>query len=138
VDAELTTGKRTPLDPALSADGVDEALRVMFGGDVPAWGMFAADEGRTVRIVAVDTGDFWMIKVGLFTGTDPDDGRTYDEKSIQVVEADAGEEPAATISGDAADLDCSLWGRPGLGQVDRSGSHALLAEFDEIVTRGVN
>src|SRR5205823_7007051 len=31
VDAELTAGRRTPMDPGLSADGVDEALRVMYG-----------------------------------------------------------------------------------------------------------
>src|SRR4051794_21750831 len=32
VDAECTVGDRTPLDPALATDGVDEALRIMFGG----------------------------------------------------------------------------------------------------------
>ena len=29
LDAELTAGSRTPMDPDLSADGIDEALRVM-------------------------------------------------------------------------------------------------------------
>ena len=39
VDAELVAGRRTPMDPALSADGVDEALRIMYGG-LPDWGSF--------------------------------------------------------------------------------------------------
>lgn len=37
LDAELTAGVRTPMDPQLCTDGVDEALRVMFGG-CPPWG----------------------------------------------------------------------------------------------------
>ena len=37
IDAELTAGRRTPVDPLLGADGVDEALRVMYGG-VPGVG----------------------------------------------------------------------------------------------------
>ena len=37
LDAELTAGAVTPLDPALAADGVDEALDRMYG-DLPAVG----------------------------------------------------------------------------------------------------
>ena len=39
VDAELTVGERTPMDALLSTDGIDEALRVMYGG-CPAWATF--------------------------------------------------------------------------------------------------
>ena len=44
VDAELTAGERTAMDPALSTDGVDAVLRVMYGG-VPPWGTFTPEEG---------------------------------------------------------------------------------------------
>src|SRR6478735_6718875 len=43
LDAEQTAGQVTPLDPALAADGVDEALDVMFGG-TPPWGTFTGDD----------------------------------------------------------------------------------------------
>ncbi|WP_238993563.1 hypothetical protein [Nocardioides caldifontis] len=39
LDAELTAGTVTALDPTLASDGVDEALDVMFGG-CPPWGSF--------------------------------------------------------------------------------------------------
>jgi len=138
VDAELTTGDRTSLDPQLSADGVDEAIRIMFGGDLPAWGMFTPDEGSSLRIVAADTGDIWMIEIGRFIGMDPDSGRACDDKGIKVTGTGSDAEPAAAISGDAADLDCWLWGRPALGRVNRSGNEAVLTDFDEIVAQGVN
>jgi uncharacterized protein (TIGR03083 family) len=48
VDAELTAGSRTPMDPRLSADGVDEVLRVMFS-DLPAWASFTPDPEGPLR-----------------------------------------------------------------------------------------
>ena len=75
VDAELTAGQRTPLDPALSADGVGEALRVMYGG-LPSWGTFTPADGLTLRLRATDTDDSWFLTLGQFTGTDPDEGPT--------------------------------------------------------------
>jgi len=49
LDAELTAGHgRAHMDPALSADGTDEALRIMYGGDLPTWGTFAADDARAI------------------------------------------------------------------------------------------
>ncbi len=71
VDAELTAGERTGMDARLSADGVDEALRVMYGGEVPGWGTFTPASADAVRLSAVDTGDSWLVTVGRFTGTDP-------------------------------------------------------------------
>ena len=35
LDAELTAGDRTPMDADLSTDGVDEVLRIMYGGARP-------------------------------------------------------------------------------------------------------
>ena len=70
LDAELTAGNRTPFDPALAADGVDEALRVMYGG-CPPWGTITPEPGRTMRLRATDTGDTWLVTLARFTGTDP-------------------------------------------------------------------
>jgi uncharacterized protein (TIGR03083 family) len=137
VDAELTTGLRTPMDPPLSADGVDEALRVMYGG-LPHWGSFAADDTKTVRLRAVDTGDSWFVRLGRFTGTDPDDGTSYDEAELHPDDSDAGSPAAATIAGSAADLDCWLWHRAPIGPIERSGAEPLLAELDSTVSAGIN
>jgi uncharacterized protein (TIGR03083 family) len=70
IDAELTAGRRTPVDPLLGADGVDEALRVMYGG-LPGWGRFTPDDAKSLRLEATDTGDAWFVTLGRFTGTDP-------------------------------------------------------------------
>ena len=57
-----------------------------------------------------DTGTDLLVEFGKFSGTDPEDGKTYeDEDDISLVES--GSEPAATITGTAADLDSWLWKR---------------------------
>jgi uncharacterized protein (TIGR03083 family) len=138
IDAELTAGDRSEMDPRLSADGIDEALRLMYNGTIPAWGNFAADEGRTLRISASDTGDSWFIALGRFTGTDPDDQKSYDQPAIHVADADSPASAAATIAGTAADLDCWLWNRPPLATVGRTGDEGVLAAFDDLIAGGVN
>ena len=137
VDAELTAGGRTPLDPSLSADGVDEALRVIYGG-VPDWGAFAPDEaGLAVRLRADDTGDSWLVVLGRFTGTDPG-GATYDEPDIHAADSDPGTEAAAEVTGAAADLDCWLWHRPPIGPVEQSGDRDVLSRFESAIAPGVS
>ena len=138
VDAELTAGQRTGMDPGLSADGVDEALRVMYGGEVPDWGSFTPAGPETIRLRATDTSGSWVVTVGRFTGTDPDDQASYDEPCLQVAERDAGEPAAAQITGTAADLDCWLWHRPPLVPVERSGDEDVLGRFDSAIAPGVN
>lgn len=138
VDAELTAGhRRSLMDPALSADGVDEALRIMHGGDLPAWGTFAADRARMLRIHATDTGDSWLVTLGQFSGTDPDDQKSYDQPAIQVT-ADAGADAAATVRGTADDLDCWLWHRPTDTPLERSGDREVLAGFDALIADGID
>lgn len=142
LDAELTAGHRSGMDPQLSADGVDEALRLMYGGDLPDWGKLDSDGSRTVRIEATDTGDSWFVTLGQFVGTDPDDGRSYDQAGIHVAVPAKGDDPdpqaAATIAGTAADLDCWLWHRPAADAIGRSGDTAVLADFDAIIADGIN
>jgi uncharacterized protein (TIGR03083 family) len=129
VDAELVGVTRTPLDPSLSADGVDEVLRVIYGG-VPDWGTFTPDEaGLAVRLRATDTGDSWFVMLGRFTGTDPG-GTSYDEPDIHPAGGDPGTEAAAEVTGAAADLDCWLWHRPPIAPVGQSGDREVLSRFE--------
>jgi uncharacterized protein (TIGR03083 family) len=137
IDAELVAGSRTPMDPALSADGIDEALRIMYGG-LPPWGHFEPQPLRTIRVWATDTDDSWLITLGRFSGTDPDGGKSYDEPDIQVAEADSGDETAATVSGRAEDLNCWLWHRPTAEPLHHSGDASVLAEFEATIAPGIN
>ena len=138
IDAELTAGQRSGMDPLLSADGVDEAIRVMFGGDLPEWGKLDTDAAMTLRILATDTGDTWLVALGQFTGTDPSDQRSYDQPGIMAADSDPGTESAATIAGTAADLDCWLWGRPTQGTTERSGDPAVIDSFDAVIADGIS
>jgi uncharacterized protein (TIGR03083 family) len=137
IDAELTAGDRTPANAQLSADGVDEVLRVMYGG-APPWGTFTPDQGKTLRVHASDTGDTWFVTLGRFTGTDPEGGTEHSEPDIRVAATDPATPPAAEISGEAADLDCWLWRRPTVGPVERSGDQAVLDSFESIIAPGID
>jgi len=137
VDAELTAGNRSPIDPLLGADGVDEALRVMYTM-VPDWGAFTPDPARTARVRAADTGHTWLVTLGRFTGTDPASGTNYDDPDIQTAAADSGQPAGAQISGSAADLDCWLWHRPPLGPVEHTGDPDVLRGFQAAIEPGIN
>jgi uncharacterized protein (TIGR03083 family) len=137
LDAELTADDRTPLDPALSADGVGEALSLMYGG-LPDWGTFTPEAARTIRLRATDTGETWLVTLGQFTGTGPDHGKSYDEPDIHLADHDPGTQAAAEVSGSAADLDCWLWHRPPLLRLERSGDQGALSHFDAAIAPGIN
>jgi uncharacterized protein (TIGR03083 family) len=139
VDAELAAGhRRSHMDPALSADGADEALRIMYGGDLPDWGKLAPGDARTLRIEATDTGDSWFVTLGQFSGTDPEDQKAYDRPGIQVAAADPGTHATATVRGTADDLDCWLWHRPPDTPFERSGDFGVLGDFDAVIAGGVD
>ena len=137
IDAELTADlPRAAVEPALAGDGVDEALRVMFGG-CPPWATMTVDASSTVRVRATDTGGSWLVRVASFTGTSPA-GNVYDgEPTIEVADVDEGGDAAATVEGTAADLDCWLWGRPTIGEVERDGAEDVLAGFQEVISQGI-
>lgn len=137
LDAELTAGRRTAMDAALGADGVDEALRIMYGG-LPPWGTFAPDGGRTLRLETADTGHSWLVTLVRFTGTDPADNSTHDEPDISVAPDDLGGAANATVRADAADLDCWLWHRPPVGAVERVGDADVLERFEATIRSGLN
>ncbi len=138
VDAELAADvARAAMDAELAGDGVDEALRVMFGG-CPPWGRMDPEHDVTLRVRATDTGRSWLVTLGTFSGTSPD-GTVYDgEDDIQVADEDTGAPAAATIEGAAADLDCWLWGRPTVGALSRTGDEAVHERFQGIVSQGVD
>jgi uncharacterized protein (TIGR03083 family) len=135
IDAEEAAGDVTPLDPALAADGVLEALTVMYGG-CPPWGTITPSE-RIVELRLTDTGDVLRVALARFTGTDPD-GTSHDEPDLAVV-ADDGTAALATISGTAGDLDTWLWHR-GQDRVDvrLEGDQAALDELKGILSQPIN
>lgn len=136
LDAELTADDRTPMDVDLSTDGVDEALRIMYGA-APPWGRFTPDPTLTVRVQTTDTDGSWLLTLGQFSGTD-DGGTAHDEPDLRVAESDTGEQVAATVRGAAADLNCWLWHRPALGEVQRHGDLAVLGRLEQTIAPGIN
>jgi uncharacterized protein (TIGR03083 family) len=135
LDAELTAGAVTALDPALAADGVDEALDVMFGG-CPPWGTFTPYD-RFVRVDVTDTGDTVWVQLGHFNGTDPDDGRVHDSEDIHVVPAPDAD-PGAVVSGPAGALDAWLWRRGDDSEVSVTGDREVYDHFRACVNHPIN
>ena len=119
LDAELTAGTRTPMDPVLCLDGVDEALRVTPMG-LPALGHDHPRGGphRATAVPPTPATD-WLLTLARFTGTDPDDGTSYDEPDIHTA-TDPGTEPDVVVERPARPAPCS----PG------SGAAATAAEVD--------
>ena len=69
---------------------------MMYGG-CPPWGTFTPGEGL-LRFDLTDVDQSVWVRLGQFTGTDPDGGKAYDEPDIGVV-ADPGAEPDAVVAG---------------------------------------
>lgn len=135
LDAELTAGVPTPLDPVLAADGVDEALDVMFGG-TPPWGTFTPG-AEHVRVDVADRGESVWVRLGRFTGTDPDSGVRHDLDDISVV-ADPGREPDAVVSGPAGALDAWLWGRGDDREISVTGDRPAYDLFRSCVNQPIS
>ncbi len=136
LDAELAAGTVTDLDPALAADGVDEVLAVMYGG-TPEWGAFTPGEGL-LRVDVGDTGESLWVRLGLFTGTDPESGKSYtDEPDLNVV-PDPGTEPDAVVSGPAGPLDAWLWHRGDDAAISVTGDPDVCQRFAAIVTAEID
>ena len=128
LDAELTAGERTPLDPRLAADGVDEMLGVMYG-EAPSEGTFTPSAEHIVRFAAVDTGDSWTVTIGTYTDPAGESSPCLDWAPHAAATAE--------VQGTAADLDCWLWRRPPVGQIDQTGSPATLARLAELMSEGL-
>ncbi|MHB8296794.1 MAG: maleylpyruvate isomerase N-terminal domain-containing protein [Acidimicrobiales bacterium] len=70
IDAEVTIGSRTPMEAQLSDDGIDEALRVMYG-HAPEWATFSPNDSGVIRPRASDTLSTWLVCLGRLTGYRP-------------------------------------------------------------------
>ncbi|WP_068426366.1 maleylpyruvate isomerase N-terminal domain-containing protein [Janibacter terrae] len=112
VDAELTVGARTPLDPVLAADGVLECLDVMYGSH-PRWGRFTPD-GTRVVVELTDVGRRLLVGLGRFAGRDPRSGEVVDVDDLAVLDPALHEHTGAadvTVRGSAEQVDLWLWHR---------------------------
>jgi uncharacterized protein (TIGR03083 family) len=138
VDAELAAGVSSELDPRLAADGVDEVLGVMYGG-CPPWGSWEPGEDL-LRVDATDTGEEIWVRFGVFSGTDPDSGKTYaDEEDFHVVPAPEDDvEPDVVVDGPAGALDLWLWSRGDDAEISVVGDEATYARFRAIVDSPIN
>lgn len=137
LDAELTVGRVTELDPALAADGVHEALDVMLGG-CPPWGSFTAT-GPSFEVVTTDVRLVVPVVLGRFTGTDPEDGTSYDdEDDMSVRAADPSAAPAARVSGRAEDLDAWLWHRRDGSGLTVEGDRAAYDQLLALLAQPIN
>ena len=136
VDAECVVDQRTPLDPQLAADGVDEALRVMLGG-APEGTKLSVDAAATIRLRCTDTGHSWLVSLARFDGTD-EHGSPSSGPTLVTAAQDHDLPTAATVAAAAGDLDCWLWGRPPLGEVNLAGDVRVLGRLREIIGSGIN
>ena len=133
VDAELTAGRRTPIEAGLAADGVLEFLQFMQAP--PSWAR-VEPAGPIGALNATDTGAGWLVRVGHFSGLSPNTGTTYEAAPCLCLLAEPGR-PGYAIDGTVADLDCWLWQREPAGPVIESGDPAGLAQLGEILREGV-
>ena len=77
-------------------------------------------------------------QTGRFTGTDPDDGKTYDDNDIRVV-ADPGSDPDVVIAGPAGPLDAWLWRRGDDAELTISGGdHDTYVHFRHAVSYSID
>ena len=126
-DAESVLGSFAPLDTPLAADGVDEALRIMFASsDDPA--EFTPD-GSVCRVELTDAPDRWTLRLGA------DVGSGNDSYSVDAETTDDSR-PDATVRAGAADLDLWLWSRGDSG-LSIDGDRSVFDRFAAIVAAGV-
>jgi uncharacterized protein (TIGR03083 family) len=137
MDAELTAGTSSPVDPRLAADGVAEVMAVMYGG-LPPWGTWEPLPHH-VRLDCTDTGDELWVQLGLFAGTHPRTGEEFaDEDDAHLVEAPADLEPDVVIDGSAAALDAWLWHRGDDTDLSVAGDRAVLDRFKAVVAQPID
>ena len=139
VDAEQAAGLASEIDALLATDGVHEVLDVMYGA-CPPWGTWTPGDDRLVRVDTTDTGEQFWLRFGVFSGTSPDSGTSYDgEEDFHVVPAPAGDvEPDVVIDGPAAALDLWLWHRGDDTAVSVAGDQATLARFRAVVEQPID
>lgn len=139
VDAEQAAGVPSELDAVLATDGVHEVLDVMYGA-CPPWGTWTPGDDSLVRVDTTDTREQFWLRFGVFSGTSPDSGTSYDgEEDFHVVPAPEGDvEPDVVVDGPAAALDLWLWHRGDDAAVSVAGDEATLARFRAVVGQPID
>lgn len=112
-DAQNATGEPTPLDSALSEDGIDEVLFVMTGQG-------GAYTGRPVRMVVSPSGGTTRWLLALEDGQSP-------APSLLTPDEEVSGDDVVTVGGSAEDVLLFLWGRKGPEAVDLAGDADSLA-----------
>lgn len=135
LDAEQAAGLVSPLPSALAADGVDEALGVIYGG-LPPWGRFEPRQ-QYAEFRATDTGTSVWVQVGTFSGTTPDGEERADEPDQHVV-PDPGRPADVVVTGAAADLDAWLWHRVSDDAVTITGDPDVRAHIAAVLGQAVD
>lgn len=130
LDAELTTGQVTDIDPALATDGVAEIFDCMYG-PAPGWAT-AGPPGPLGRIATSDTEAEWLVEVGSWSGTSPRTGTEYSDEGSLTIVADG--DPTFSVTGSAEDLDAWLWNRPTRGEIALAGDYE---RFAAVIREGV-
>jgi uncharacterized protein (TIGR03083 family) len=129
VDAELTAGLPSEIDPGLAEDGVDELL-TQFGSEPPAWGGFDPS-GMLVEVRCVPTGRAWLVRLGRFRGVDPS-GQGHDEPDYEPVSGP--HRPAdAVLEGAPDELLLWLWGRSEGAGITVTGEASARAALREAI-----
>jgi uncharacterized protein (TIGR03083 family) len=136
LDAELAAGAVTDLDPTLAADGVEECLGVMYGG-APPWGSFTPGTG-IVRFDLTDVAESLWVRMGTFTGTDPDSGTTYDDEPDIDLVPDPGSEPDVVVAGPAGPMDAWLWHRGDDAAMSVRGDRGVYERLAAIITQSID
>lgn len=124
LDAEQVAGSVTPLDPALAADGVLEALDWMYGGELPE-GMVFEPTGELVAVELSDAGETILVEPGRIP-----DGKHAGPHLMVRPSGSTG----ASVRGTAGDVDAWLWHRAPDSVVTASGDPDLLAAFRAAVS----
>lgn len=149
VDAELTAG--LPLGP-MSADAatlaVDHAIDVMHAWQPPD---AAYDAVGLLDLRAEDTGQWWRVEIGSWSGTNPWTGDPLDGHRVRrlgagrVASADELDRVApgpehdgaamAVVRGELADLARWIWTRP--AQVTLDGDESVRSAVDALHAAGI-
>ena len=125
-DAESAAGTTPGYEPAFAADGIDELI-MGFGRRrkyAPAAG--PAADGRTLHVLAADTGDAWLVE--------SHEGRLQPRRRTVPDTGDA-DSAGCTLAGPASGLYLYLWNRAGAARagVTVTGDPALLSAWQSSV-----
>lgn len=129
VDAELSHGDISAVDPGIAEDGIGEALEVFIAG-YPDWATLKT--GQSVIKLSTPNRS-WLLRVGSFSGTTKS-GRVLTDFPTVMLEPTV-EKWDCEISGDPATLNLWLWGRAPSTNLDISGDTSLADYLRDVASK---